>query len=620
MPSAKTSVGLVRGEDNSPMMSAGSFGKSGKPTYYFMNEPTETELKFTARYTPFGWRLTYVLADELWSNNFVLAFPHQELDARNVEDFNQELYWHNLDIGVYDEGKRASGFDLEQGEALLHIYREGDGNFAFYGLEHDDPNYSLFGGKADYSKPIIRVEAINGVDYRVPQIKSFGDVMYYTINFYSADNVFHGYRVHPTRAIRWRMNMVDYDQWRGMSILKPCFGELVIIQNIMNSAGRFAQRIGVGGIPWLQTQGVRNSRDRDAVKTAIGDPSQAEWFITNKENIVDIKMLGIENATADIKSLYDMMVDSISTASGIPQGILVGKEPGVVKGGEVYERTYFATLDRYHNKINRFIYQLYRVDPFAINLFKKYKIKQNYVIDWGLRQVLTKSEEADLKMRQYQNVSTGLRFLTFKEARIEVGKPSFAELYKGIEGQCMDLFGLKPEELDLLVPDFGNFRQRLVQEQITSPAEQEATELAANNTQNAVESKEKSQGLPNALNSTKKTTQTVNAYEKEAQRREAKSARESASAGGGYDALELAKAALVEKELLFNDMIDQMKFMAEELKKGDREISMNKFAELTGIKKDKLYDMFKVVEEQIKIRESKKNGTLKDLPVPRSEI
>jgi hypothetical protein len=588
--------------DNFPLFSSTSYGQNGTPDYYFMSEPNESQLANSARYSPLGNAGTYVFAKDVWINNFVLEFPGAELGPLEIKQVNQEIFAHNMDIGLYDEFRRGTAYNYEQGEAGVMIYRQGDGDLRMYQeLLSDDPNYGGFNKPADTTKEIIRLEAINKMDYTIPMIESFGIPRYYNINFFSSYNRFSGYNIHPSRMIRLRTEQVDYDQYKGQSRLKAVFAQLTIIQNICRSAGQACHNMGYG-LPWIQVKGARTKEQMAYVKSMIGNPTAEDYFITNAENIQDIKMLGFQSSQMDMAGIVSMLIDQLAAAWKTPTSILMGKESGVTQGSEVYERSYFNCLDGEHSLLNKYLRQFIAIDPFYTRIFLKHKIK-NYVINWGLRQVMTKEQEADWKMRLYNNVISKMRFAAFDECRAEGDLPSFFHYFNDPKhpekkGICEKLYGLKPEELDCAVPDLGQWRQRILQELITSPEEKEANkqaeELAKGNVPNALEAAGKEKGLgqkpPGAISPLEKKS-------KELEKVGAKMERE--HGGDVLKTFDTAMGVVQAKEDLLADMIQDFKTMNEEIAK-KRRLSLNDIAELGNVSKSEVTKLFDTLDRVCK--------------------
>jgi uncharacterized FlaG/YvyC family protein len=474
--------------DNAPMPTIGQFGKSGIPNYYYGDEPTPYELYKIARYTPIGYRLTWGLNNHVFNNKWVYQFPIMDMELAKAK--NQRLEKHWTKTHFYLESKRATGFDYEQGESLLLMYREGDGveleitakpsaitdiNKPISATQdtprmYDSVRYNTLEQPADINKKVIRYEAISKMDYMIPTIDQFGAPQYYLITFYDKNNTRISYKIHSSRVVRWKTNPIDYDQYVGQAKTKPCFMQLQILANIDRMAGIGVSRWALG-IPFVFTKGIKPN-DIDKFTAAIGDPTSQTWVLAPSENIVDVKNMGITGTAIDLPGISQMEINQCAAASGIPASILMNEKAGVIGSGEVNERAYFSVLDQEHTNLNPLFLEVYRLDPEA----QSELANTNYVQDWGLRQVMTKREQAEYDGLLASNAVQMSSYLDMDEIRTMLGKPKLEDHWKGKEKQVEFLFGpqMTPEILGMVIPRLGELRQAYTNEILESPAEQQA--------------------------------------------------------------------------------------------------------------------------------------------------
>jgi len=495
-PNKVASYGAITSSaDNSPMHSILEYGRNQSESFYYLDDPTDEGLWTLATKTPLGKRLTIAFSEDIYNNDFVLEFPKQneKLDPAVISEINSEIRQHLKEIGFYDEAQLCCAFDLIHGESLLYIYREGDGALMYEQINNSDPKYQAFAAPPRLNGDILRVQAINRLDYQIPTQGAFGDPENYLINFYSKTNNVSSYTIHPNRVIRWRTNNINYNQYKGHGNLHACYTHLHIISEIDHAAASAARRWGIG-LPAIFTKGIRGDKAASQFKQKVGDPTKNKWFIVPSEQVSDIRLLGIQGTMIDLAGLEAMIIDQISAVSGIPQPILMGEVAGVVEGSEVNERQYFAALDRQHTKQNQFIRQFFKIDPYIQRVFKKYGIS-DFEINWGLRQVLTKIEQAELDMRTYTNATTMMNFSTLREVRQKAGLPNLESDESELdEATCQRLYGISRKEVNNLIANLGMWKQQHTGELLESPVEQREEKreeeqheeaLAANNTENS---------------------------------------------------------------------------------------------------------------------------------------
>jgi ribosomal protein L29 len=384
------------------------------------------------------------------------------------------------------------------------------------------------------------------------------------------------FKIHPSRAIRWRSDNTDYDAFDGDSKLKPCFDHLQLIQTMLHNMGNAVHRFAYGQ-PWIQTKGVRTEKDRLRIKNMIGNPLDMTYFQTPTESITDIKMLGVQTSQMDVSKLIQDNAQLVAASCGIPKPILMAEQIAMNKEGQIVDPEYFAAIDKEHVKQNKFIRQFVNSDPFFTRLFKKYDIK-HFVINWGLRQVMTQMQQMDYDMRKANNAVAKSNYASFKEIRNYDGLPSwedyFATIPNGTE-ECLRMFDITPRQLDMIPPNFLTFRQQGAQELVQTPAEQKTAErtqeLAENNNPENVNRSQN--GIQPGSQEKPK--------EKEVYRREMKNVRAGAKEGG-KDLDEMSDDEIKDHIILE---------LRNRLNNARVELSMRDLEEKSGIGHNKLYQI-----------------------------
>lgn len=461
--------------DNAPWFSSGNYGKGGKPSFYFRDTPNEAELREQSRNSPFGYRLTHGMAKDVYINEFTLRFPNSKLDLPTTMEVNQQIRIHLREIGYFKQARKCCGYRREQGESILLIYREGDGAKMYNTLTYHEPNYQALEMPANLNKDIIRVEAIDKYDYQIPEIGAFGMPNYYRISFWSRWNsIGNSYHVHPTRAIRWKNDDIDYDVYQQQSALRACFSELQILNMIIRGAGFAAHRWGIG-IPAFFTKGI-TEKNRASFETKLGNPLLDDFWIIPSEQIAKIEMEGVLGQMLDLPRLADMVSEQIASVQQIPTPILLGRVAGVVEGSVVNERQYYSTLIREQAVENDFHRQFFQFDPFIQRLFKKHGII-DFEFDWGLRQEMTQEEKVQLDLNKASVAISYMNVLTYNEIREYLGACKLEDNV-GFAKYCQKNTNMDADQIGNWVPNMGMFKQQVTRELIQTPEEEQRAEIA----------------------------------------------------------------------------------------------------------------------------------------------
>jgi hypothetical protein len=254
----------------------------------------------------------------------------------------------------------------------------------------------------------------------------------------------------------------------------------------------------------------------------------------------------------NFEEVITTMIEQIASGSQMPINILMGRERAVSRYGEVFDRDYFGTLDKDHQNLEVFVDYISSIDPFMLDLFKEYGII-DYKINWGLKQVMTDMEKAELDMKNFTNISSMMGFATLDECRLKAGLKPIKEIMK--PEMANELFGLTPEAIGSMIPNLGIFKQQLVTEQ-TAPeneAAQNEQMLAENNNP---ENKARHEGT-----SVPSNAGSGAGKKSEARRQAAKEARrdsEFEDIDSAHNEIQRLRASMKAKDETFNEMLNTL--------------------------------------------------------------
>lgn len=395
--------------------------------------PNESDLWKKSRFTSMGFRICYGFAEDEWNNDFKLKFP--DLTPEENTERNQRLDKHFREIKFWDEMPKFSGFKYEQGDSILLMHREGT---TWKGLKRP-PNIK---------KKIVRVEAIHKQDYQIPNIGDNHLPDQFKIAFMRSGFGKPEYIVHPDRVIWAKNHNLDYEEYSGMSALQPCFGTLTILDMILRAVGDVCHRWG----PGLPAISIRQGNEQilDKIRNWIGDPTSQSWFLFPENWISDIKMLGVQGTTLDMKELWELCLDDVIIKTEIPYGILTGKEVSI-QGDEVTNQQYYNTLDKAHSNEETWIHTYFELDPTVQEIIGE----DYYEIDWALRLVMSEDDKIQLQTKKSTLAQLQASITTLNENREMQGYKRIEDVVEHKE-VYKKMFDMTPEELGdvltILVP------------------------------------------------------------------------------------------------------------------------------------------------------------------------
>ncbi len=395
---------------------------------YFMQWVYPLKLHRIALRTATGYKIVYKQAEDIWNNNLGIKIPD---DKKRAEKVNRQLVPYLRSRKWFKEMEKLSAYNIEQGESILLLYYDDQGDI----FNYDKP-------VADTAE-VLRVEAFNVIDYHIPGFDKKGDPSMYEITVKTPDTYtsFMRVPVHPSRVIRFCGPNV-YHRWQGYSDLAAIYDPINILSTILKASGEAAFRWSTGH-PVIFTKDLFTETDLEKLKAAIGDFTRRSWHMIPSEYVDRIDLMGQAGSMLNLKSLADIAIDQIVIGSGFPRPILLGEVAGVVSGSEVNERTYFALLDRRHTELERFIYTFFEKD---MNIQKLLHGIEYFELDWGIREVLNKMDEAELEQKRFANALALLQICTIDECREVAGY----EPLGGEEGEIiLPLFELELQMLQI---------------------------------------------------------------------------------------------------------------------------------------------------------------------------
>ena len=369
---------------------------------YFMQWVRPIKLNRIGLRTPAGFRFVYLYSKDLWNNRLGVVIPDNE-DL--TEEINKDLIPHLMSIRWFREMEKLSAYEREQGEAILLCYYDDEGGVEKY-----------FDPVTDNDE-ILKVEAFNYLDYTIPQFDKYGEPLYYNIQV-KAPNSWRGLqtvKVHPSRVLRKTAHNIEY-RYTGYSDLAAIYDAIVILASILKSAGEAAFRWGTGH-PVFLTKDIFDDADLEKLKENLGDVTRSNWHAIPSEKIEKIEMLGQAGSMLNLKSLADIAIDNIVIGSSFPKNIFLGEIAGIM-GSEVSERSYFAMMDRDHTDLEWFVRKYFKKDVQVRRIMKN---SPNYLINWGIREVFNKMDEADYSQKRISNAVAMAAFATINEQRKEAG-------------------------------------------------------------------------------------------------------------------------------------------------------------------------------------------------------
>lgn len=384
-----------------------------KENEYFMQWVHPLKLHRLALRTPLGYRLTYGLGNDIWNNDIGIKIKDQPEFSSEI---NKKLLAY-LKTRTWLRSMRIfTGGWIEQGETALLLYFD----------EISGDNYAHFETPIDKNEEILKVEAVNYMDYKILTWDDYGYPEMYVVNIHLGFKGAQGVRVHASRMMRFT-DYELYEKSTGYAKLAVVYDSIVIHSNIVKASGEAAFRWGTGH-PLILTKNILDDTEIAKIKAAIGTPTRRSWHILPSEYIESFEMKGQAGQMLNLKALSDIALENVIIGSKMPRAVMMGEQQ--VAAGTVEDRNFYGLLDEYHGDLEPFVRRYFERD---INIRKLLNGIPEYEIDFGIRPVLNVMDQEELFQRKVSNALAMTTITTINESRRYIGYPPLA----GQEGEII---------------------------------------------------------------------------------------------------------------------------------------------------------------------------------------
>lgn len=417
--------------DGSVMME-GPFdhSRNASPSEYFMPyHISPYKLAMLARFTALGWRICYELAQDCWHSGLGVRLLGEKMVTKNRE-VNIELKSIFRTLNFIEKMELATGFRREQGHSLAVLYYDGE-MATDIGTESTKKKgigdmltaFKYLSEPAPTDRKVAKIEVFNRQYYFISKDDGKGNPLEFKVSIYLGK--FSGrpqIPIHHSRCVWFRGTDVERD-FEAHSVIEPCYNELVITTNILKACGEIAFRWGTGH-PVILTKGL-NPNQSEVFKRLLGNPIRKDWHVFPSEMVEAFDLISQKSGMVDLPGLGDHVIGLVVASTSIPRPILMGEVSGVVTGGEVNERSYYALLDKEHSNLEPAVVELFEKIPQIQALLWRY----DFEFDWGIRQSMSEMEQIDIETKKIANVISKIStFLPLNQGLNELGYPNFEDM------------------------------------------------------------------------------------------------------------------------------------------------------------------------------------------------
>jgi hypothetical protein len=266
----------------------------------------------------------------------------------------------------------------------------------------------------------------------------YGLPIQYTLNEQGASQR----KLHFTRVIEFATRLLDHN-YKGESVLNCLYDDLTVLRNVRWGLGQTIFRYG-SGFPDVTVKGASDARlDKMEARHHFKTIQARTYFLHSDDTTLEFK--GLAGKALNPEPYNNIIVESLSTGSGVPAPILRGTEAGAVTGSETNQLDYGKIVSdaqsRYEPGIRQLIDLLIECGQIETGV-------TDYRIVWNSALELTETQKAsiELQLAQARNLKTS--WMTVDEIRAEENLKELPDgegnVVLGIKKAASQPFGASP--------------------------------------------------------------------------------------------------------------------------------------------------------------------------------
>jgi len=303
----------------------------------FGDSITDSDREWAVTREPIAYRVTYMVADDVFDNWFTVDDPRTE---GGDPDLDRKIQNELRSLDAKSHLGNALALERTYGWSLIV------GAFSDAGTTPDlvKPlaEESKLTDLAVYPKPkVTSVERD-----RDPESPRFGEPVLYSVDRGSGRRL----RVHHSRVMHVQTRPT------GLSVLDPIWDDLTNLRNIRWGMGQTIYRYG-SGFPVITLNGKTLDQIQTYLDSGYFSNLMSRTYLLKNDQI-DIEFKGVAGSALNPEPYYKAVLENLSAGTGIPDAVLRGVQAGAVTGSEVNERGYFKVISSVQSKVEPYVRQL----------------------------------------------------------------------------------------------------------------------------------------------------------------------------------------------------------------------------------------------------------------------
>jgi len=193
---------------------------------------------------------------------------------------------------------------------------------------------------------------------------------------------------------------------RGRPATYGCWDALVFARHILYSISSYLMIIGLGAFI-AYVKGKVDDEVVAAIQIELNKMSVTRGLVLSNKIYDRVVWEGASGGAMDFSSIFTILYNKISSATGIPTDILRGMNAGQIAGAETNIKSLYQTLNRIQKS----------VEPAIRELIRRLGYSDDYLIVWNVRYAHDREEESRIDYLDSQSMVVRLQYMTIDEVR-----------------------------------------------------------------------------------------------------------------------------------------------------------------------------------------------------------
>lgn len=193
--------------------------------------------------------------------------------------------------------------------------------------------------------------------------------------------------IHASRFIFKAVNTYGND-WKGTGIVKPAYGYLTVLENIIWSNGQAFYRY-ASGFPHIKKKGAKEGALKK-IREQWADVNAMTGWASGEDTEIDF--VGAKATALNPEQYWDVAIKAVAIGFEIPTQIIEGVAAGAVTGSETNLKEYYSDISSKQDEWTPLVEKIIRIGQQTGQI-----AKGEFSIEWNLLFEMNAKEQAEIE-------------------------------------------------------------------------------------------------------------------------------------------------------------------------------------------------------------------------------